>query len=396
MLKSIDADVIIVGAGLVGLAAAIAFTAQKKNVVLVSNYKPVMHQQQDGKNWDERVYALTPATENWLSDLGVWQHINQARVGAIDAMQVWGADAELLLKAEDAHLAKLGLIIENQNLINALWQKIHALDVTVITDAECLEMDCTLTNVQLSLENKVSKDQLQINAKLLVAADGIYSWIRQKLSIGIEHKNYHQTAIVANFLAEKPHREIARQWFNPHNTLALLPLPNQHVSMVWSLSTQQAAELLLLSADALSDQVQAQSENCLGELKLVGQIKSIELHQQTATKLIGERVVFVGDSAHQIHPMAGQGVNLGFRDVMKLAELTTKLHAMHDIGDTGFLRQYERARKADVMAMNYLTSGLDYLFASEQSLLKKLTQFGLRHINKQASTKKRLIMRAVS
>lgn len=398
--NAIQADVIVVGAGLVGLAAAIALAEQDKKVVLVSNYKlvPSYKSATSAKTdtWDERVYALTPATEHWLSALGVWQNIDKSRVSDIETMQVWGAGSELLLKAEDAHLAQLGLIIENQNLTSALWQKINALGMTVITDVNCVNIEHTQSETHLLLEDKSDKSLSKLTAKLIVAADGTQSWVRQRLNIGIDQKNYQQKAIVANFLAEKSHDQIARQWFQKHDTLALLPLPNQHVSMVWSLPTLQATELLALPAEGFSHRVEIQSNNVLGRLKLVSQIKSVELHQQTAAQLIAERTVFVGDAAHQIHPMAGQGVNLGFRDVMKLTELSTKLHALQDIGDTGFLRQYERARKADILAMNYLTTGLDHLFASEKTWLNKLTQFGLKQINQQSGIKKRLIQHAVS
>ena len=397
-INPITCDVIIVGAGLVGLTAAIALTLQQKNVVLISSYKPLINQAVESNRsvWDERVYALTPATESWLASLGVWPNVDQTRVCNIDAMQVWGADSELLLKAEDANLAKLGLIVENKNLMAALWQKVQALGVTVIADAECKYIEHKSANIELQLENKSVKNVITIYAKLLIAADGIHSWVRQKLNIDVIEKNYQQTAIVANFLAEKSHKHIARQWFNPHETLALLPLPGDHVSMVWSLPTQQASNLLTLAGNELSARVQMQSDHLFGDLRLLGQVKSIELHQQTAKQYIAERIVFIGDAAHQIHPMAGQGVNLGFRDVMKLVALSAQLKSMHDIGETGFLRQYERARKADVVSMNYLTSGLDYLFASEQKLLKKLTQFGLQHLNRQAGIKRILINQAVT
>lgn len=394
MIKQTDADVIVIGAGLVGLAAVVALAMQHKTVVLISSYKPSPPSVFTA--WDERVYALTPAIENWLISLDVWGSIDKSRVSAIDAMHVWNDDSALLLKAADANLAKLGLIIENQNLMAALWQKVAALGVTVITDAECIDIEYTRADIQLHLENKTSRNAFKLSAKLIIAADGIHSWVRQKLSVGVYCKDYQQTAVVANFLAGKPHGEIARQWFGKHDTLALLPLPNPLVSMVWSLPTQQATQLLLLPTDALSANVQAQSKEALGNLKLVGQVKSFELRQQTATQFIAERVVLIGDAAHQVHPMAGQGVNLGFRDVMKLTTLSDKLHALQDIGDMGFLRQYERVRKADVMAMNYLAAGLDYLFASEQRLFKKLTQFGLQHINRQPSIKKVLIRQAVS
>ena len=386
-----DCDVVVVGAGLVGLAAAIALSLQPKKVVLVSDKSmPDASANLNPDSWDERVYALTPATEAWFKDIGVWHYVNENRVNPIDAMHIWGAETDLVLNAADANVAKLGLIIENQQLMAALWQKLQSLGVLVVNDARCTKIEQSANAVILHAE-----PALQINAKLIVAADGLHSWVRQQANIAINVKNYHQVAVVANFVAENPHNNVAKQWFGVHDILALLPLPNRHVSMVWSVSTEKAAQLLALTSEQLCEQVQAQSQGLMGELSLIGQVKSAALNQQTALQLIAERVVLVGDAAHQVHPMAGQGVNLGFRDVMQLAQLTTKLHQMQDIGERAFLRQYERARKADVMSINGLTSGLDYLFATEQTLLKKLSNWGLKAIARQPSLKKLLINQAV-
>ncbi len=391
MANKTHADVIVVGAGLVGIATAIALAQQHKNVVLVSD-KPALQTKSASHSdaWDERVYALTPATENWLKAIGVWQFVDKNRVNPIDAMHIWGAETDLLLSAADANVSKLGLIIENAQLMAALWQQMSALGVTVVTDARCAKIEYAMNEVILHVEPTE-----RISAKLIVAADGLHSWVRQEANIALDIKQYKQVAVVANFKAEKPHHDEAKQWFGAHDVLALLPLPNQQVSMVWSVSTEKAAQLLALSKEALCKQVQLQSQGVLGELKQIGQIRSAALNQQTALQLIGERIVLVGDAAHQIHPMAGQGVNLGFRDVMKLTELTTNLVSMHDIGERSCLRQYERARKADMMSMNSLTSGLDYLFASDQTALKKLTNWGLRQIKRQPSLKKLLIQQAV-
>ena len=389
-MKALEADIVVVGAGLVGLAAAIAFTKQGKNVVLVDASKPEIKLK---KAWDERVYALTPATVAWLKALDVWADVDKSRVNDINAMHIWDAEAALILADSDANLPKLGVIIENQNLQHALWQQIKTLGVTLVTDAKCVSLHNTAYDTQLGLQGDIT-----IAAKLIVAADGVNSWLRQQAGIAIKQKSFLQTAIVANFIAEINHGNIARQWFAPHDVLALLPLPDKHVSMVWSMSTQKAAQLLMLSADELARSVHEQAQGVLGQLKPVGSMQSFELNQQTATKLIAERMALVGDAAHQIHPMAGQGMNLGFRDVMKLAELTTKYQDIkcQDVGDYNLLRQYERSRKADIVTMNSLTTGLDYLFASENSFVKTATHLGLRQLNRQAVIKKLLVQQAAA
>ncbi len=385
-----NADIIVLGTGLVGLAAAIAFAKQNRKVVLIDAKKPVETKQ---LAWDERVYALTPGSESWLKALGVWSGVDLSRVNAIHAMHLWdeASTDPLVLSDDDANLSKLGLIIENQNLMDALWQHIHVLGVTVITDAKCKFLENTGQYVQLGLD-----DDTKVSAKLLVAADGINSWVRQQTDITLKQKVFQQIAIVANFLAEKNHQNIAMQWFAPHETLALLPLPNQHVSMVWSVSTERANELLTLSSEDLTEMVETQSRKLLGNLQLAGKVLSFTLNQHTAAQLIAERIVLVGDAAHQIHPMAGQGVNLGFRDVMELQNLLSTSHPLQDIGENSFLRKYERSRRTDIATMSALTTGLDYLFASDIVLVKRLAHWGLRQLNRQTTIKKLLIQQAAT
>ncbi len=390
--QKLDADIIVVGAGLVGLAAAIAFAKQGKTAVLVDSNpaKIALPALKKSAAWDARIYALTTATEDWLKALEAWPGVDTGRVNAIDAMRLWNEnDQKLELNCKDANLPKLGVIIENQNLMAALWQQIIALGVTVITDAKCKLLEHTQHDITLSLEGAT-----KVSAKLIVAADGVNSWVRGQANIAVKKKYFQQTAIVVNFFAEKNHQNIARQWFAPHATLALLPLPNKHVSMVWSLSTEKADELLRLSGEELAAKVALQSKHELGTLQAIGKTLSFTLNQQTANALIAARVVLVGDAAHQIHPMAGQGVNLGFRDVMQLTSLATKLRTMQDIGEYSFLRQFERARKADIASMNTLTTGLDYLFASDSTMIKKVTNWSLRQLNSQAAIKKILIQQA--
>ena len=383
MNQSTETDVVIVGAGLVGLSAAVAFAKQGRQVTLVDS-KPIMHQK--SAEWDARIYAISLESETWLKDLGVWSFVDAARVCPIDAMHLWHASDTLILNSSDANVPKLGVMMESQNLMFALWQQVNALQVTVIAEVNGIALNNEPEKVCLLLDN-----QQQIQAKLLIAADGTQSWVRQQAAIGVQTKDFNQTAIVANFETELPHLNVAMQWFAPHETLALLPLVGKNTSLVWSVSTERAQALLNLSSDDFVAELEAYSQQKLGHLKLLGSMHSFKLCQQTAREVTTNRVVLVGDAAHQVHPMAGQGVNLGFRDVMELSYQATKLHALQDLGDAAQLRHYARSRKADILTMNTLTSGLDDWFAREAGLAKKLTHWGMRQLNQSSMLKKQLI-----
>ena len=366
-----------------GLSAVVAFAKQGKSVTLV-DAKAKMGKKSAG--WDARIYAISTETEVWLKKLGVWDYVDESRVCVIDAMQLWHASEELVLNSCDAHLPKLGVIMESQNLMYALWQQINILDVKVITEVNCVQLEHSSSTVNLFLDN-----HQQISADLLIAADGVNSWVRKQLNIAVQYKDFNQTAIVGNFSSQKPHQNCAKQWFASHETLALLPLVGQNLSLVWSLPTERASELLKLTHDELTHEVETYSKYATGDLKLIGDVFAFKLSQQTALANTSERVVLIGDAAHQLHPMAGQGVNLGFRDVMALTSLATKLHLMQDLGDEAYLRKYARARKPDTLSMNVLTSGLDILFASNNKFVKQFTNWGFRQLNRKVNVKKLLI-----
>lgn len=384
----IETDVVIVGAGLVGLTAAIAMAKQHQRVVLIDSRLP--KDSVSATAWDARIYALTENTIDWLKTLGIWSHLDTARISPIDGMALWEPHhtTPLMLRAEDANLMQMGCILENSNLMRACVQTLAELQLAV-TIAKPVSIQHQAQSITLTLDN-----QQAVQAKMLIAADGVHSWVRQHMQIGISFKSFHQTAIVANFKAELPHRDIAKQWFQSHETLALLPLPDQTVSMVWSVPHDRAQSLLALSGEDLAQTVRDHSHDVTGALALCGEVLSFDLNQQTAHTLVGERVVLMGDAAHQVHPMAGQGVNLGFRDVMQLTEMAAKLSTMHDIGDDGFLRRYERARQLDVVRMNMLTSGLDSMFASSAGWLQALTGRGMQAIDRQSWIKKYLVQTA--
>jgi 2-polyprenylphenol 6-hydroxylase len=392
--KAINCDVLVVGAGLVGLATAIALAEQGKQVVLVDTENSQVKQKTifEQQGWDARIYALTPATEAFLIRLGVWSFVDLLRINDVEAMALWSAESgrPLNLLAEDAHLSKLACIAESGHLMQALWKKLRALEVSVI-GAGCRTVDYDQDSVILHLDNDAN-----VRASLLVAADGAHSFVRQTLAIATKAKTFNQTALVANYRAEKKHDNVARQWFASHETLALLPLPQQHVSMVWALETSIAQTLLAMSDISLAEQVQKRANGLLGELQPIGQTFSFVLKQVTAERLIAQRVVLIGDAAHQIHPMAGQGANLGFRDVTCLENLIASSHAMQDIGELTFLRQYERARKADILSMNILTSGLNNLFSVQSTVVKKIVSHGMQQLDQYPSMKNILIQQAIA
>jgi len=381
-------EVAIVGAGLVGLSAAVAFAQQQKSVVLLDaqHGRPALV-----PAWDARIYALTQGSIDWLTQLGVWQFVDLSRVNPIAAMELWSPQRgqPLILNADDAHLPQMGCILESQNLVDACWQALNQTDVTVITDVTCVSVNNIGKHCSVAL-----RDGRCIEAKLLLAADGANSWVREQLNMAVRLKSFNQIGMVANFVAEHAHRNVASQWFAAHETLALLPLPENIVSMVWALPTNQANQLLSLPSETLIERIAQGTHHRLGKLKQMGCTQSFILNQKTASNLVASRVALIGDAAHQVHPMAGQGVNLGFRDVMQLQAVLANAHAMQDMGEYGFLRRYERSRKPDILGMHALTGGLDALFAVESNQVSKLLHYGMMELNRWPSAKGQLVHHA--
>ena len=195
MTQNIQADIVVVGAGLVGLAAAVACAKLGKKVIVIDAKKAAIKKQQA---WDARIYALTASTEAWLQVLGVWAEVDTNRVNTISGMQLWDVKGnKMALHEADANLAKLGVIIESQNLIYALMTQVNALGIKVFTNAQCIVLENTQEVIKLSLA-----DGCSISAKLIVAADGVDSWVRQQVNIAIKYKDFNQIAIVANFVVE--------------------------------------------------------------------------------------------------------------------------------------------------------------------------------------------------
>jgi ubiquinone biosynthesis UbiH/UbiF/VisC/COQ6 family hydroxylase len=220
--------------------------------------------------------------------------------------------------------------------------------------------------------------------------------VRRQAGIAVRVHDYDQIGVVANFECARAHDGTAFQWFRADGVLALLPLAGDRTSMVWSTGTSHARELMALDADALCRLVEEASGRALGALRLITPAAGFPLRRQRVERLVEPRAALVGDAAHIVHPLAGQGLNLGLRDVRELAGVLASRSPVSDCGDYGLLRRYERARKEDILALEMTTDGLQKLFSSTAVWLAGLRNLGLTLVNAQAPLKNLLIRHAVA
>lgn len=385
-------DVIIVGGGLVGTSLALALKPAGLNVALIETRPP--QSVPDDSSWDSRIYAISPGSAAFLENCGAWQDVPQDRVTQVESMQVSGDDvrSRLDFSAYDAGLRELAFIAENRLLHDALWRELlRAEHVRIFCPARCAGVEWNAHGARLWLEGGA-----ELTAKLTVAADGADSWLRTQAGIGIRPRDYGQLGVVANFTTELAHHCIARQWFLHDGILALLPLPEHRVSMVWSTSEPHGRELLALAPTALAERVEAASGSALGRLERITPQTAFPLKLQSVENLVKPRIALIGDAAHNVHPLAGQGVNLGFRDARELAAVLLERGAQGDCGDYALLRRYERARKEDILALRLTTDALQKLFDHNAVWLSRVRNLGLRLVNRQPQLKRLLVQQAVS
>ena len=338
--------------------------------------------------FDARTYALTPANVELLRRLGVWRHIPAARLQPVLAMHVYGDDgrSHLEFDAYRAGVPELAWIVEDAALQNALWQ---------VLDAEVIAGECE----RLELEGHALltlRGGRRVSGALVVGADGANSFVRQAAAIAATERGYEQAAVVANFHCEKAHDGVAYQWFQGGPVLALLPLPGRQVAMVWSLPADRAASVSKLAAEELCRAVEAASRGTLGRLTLSTPPKSYPLRKLRAQRLVQARVALVGDAAHVIHPLAGQGLNLGLQDAQALAAVLAAREPGRDPGEERLLRRYERQRAEPILAMNAVVDGLFRLFGSEGKQWSRLRNAGLNLTDRLPVLKNILIRQAMS
>jgi ubiquinone biosynthesis UbiH/UbiF/VisC/COQ6 family hydroxylase len=364
-------DVVIVGAGLVGASLALALSRQDRSLrlALVDAGAPAPL----AAAWDARIYALSPASVAYLSQLGAWQLIDPQRLTPVRAMRVFGdaGGARLDFSAYECAVAELAWIVESGRVQSALWQGLQSGGgVALHCPARCKRLLADDNAIEL-------EDGTVLQADLLVGADGGQSWLRNAAGIDVNVRPYGQLGVVANFECASAHEGIARQWFSAEGVLAWLPLPGKRVSMVWSAPEALARELLAMPPDALAARVARAGGDALGDMRLTGAPAAFPLNLSRADTLVRQGLALVGDAAHTVHPLAGQGVNLGFADAAALAGALAARESFRSCGDLRLLRRYERARAGDILAMRWATDGLARLFASRAGPVAWLRNTGL-------------------
>lgn len=391
-------DICVIGNGAVGKVAALGLAQAGLDVTLLrpATLAPVVAQTQV-QAWDVRVYALNHVAHDLLASLKVWDALEAARVAPVDAMVVNGDGASqaghLAFDAYAARVQSLAWIVEDANLNQALDTALKFTPNIKLLDAHAsaLAIDAACATITMANGDTLA-------AGLVIGADGSQSWVRGQCDIDIDYRSYGQRAIVTNFSCARPHDGVAYQWFSATDgVIALLPLPGQRVSLVWSAPEALAQTLLREPLTALAHRLAAYCAEPLGELTPLEPhvVKGLPLVFLRPQAITAERVALVGDAAHVVHPLAGQGMNLGFADVAALIATIVGREKQSDCGDARVLARYARSRKEEILLMQIATDGLNRIFSADFEPLRMARNFGMNLVDKLPFLKKRLIAHAL-
>ncbi|UTY56514.1 UbiH/UbiF family hydroxylase [Massilia sp. erpn] len=392
----VQTAVCIVGNGAIAKTTALAFAQSGHSVTLLGPPPSSAAKPGEEASWDVRVYALNHTAYKLLSRLKVWGAMDQARIAPVDAMLVSGDGTHaggLHFDAYGAHTGTLAWIVEERNLEQALDAALRfAQNVqTVSGRATALVREDDGASVRLD-------DGSVIKAALVVGADGANSWVRGQCDIGMDYRPYHQRGVVSNFACEKPHHGAAHQWFTcGQGIVALLPLPGNQVSLVWSAPDALADTLCSEGAQRLAARLAEFAADKLGALTPLQPevVRDFPLRLMRPHSLVSQRVALVGDAAHVVHPLAGHGMNLGFGDVEDLLRVISEREEQRSVGDERVLARYARARKEDVLLMQIATDGLQRLFGADLEPVRVARNLGLNLLDKLPGLKRRLISQAL-
>lgn len=380
-------QIVVCGAGIVGLASALALARRGQRVAVLAPRTTIEPALAD--TYHPRVYAISPASRRFLGELGVWDALPAGRIAPVQAMEIHGdADGRVTLHAWQAAQECLAWIVESGEIERVLIQAVRMFGIPWLDDRCTAWRDGRVATA--------NGDTLQ--AELFVGADGASSPLRQSAGLRHQARPYGDTGLVVHLDAELPHQHTAFQWFRDDGVLALLPLPDTadgpQVSMVWSMRTQLAEALRALPPEQQAAELErllAQTTHGrLGGLRVRSALHGFPLTLEQA-QMVGPGIALAGDAAHRLHPLAGQGLNLGLGDVEALASIVGGREAYRQAGDPRVLQRYQRARAEPVLAMRLATDGLHRLFGARGAPLAWLRNAGMQWVDALPFVKRQLI-----
>ncbi len=388
MSKALNVDVVIVGGGMVGLVLAAALVRNRFKVAIIESKKPTL-------SWPDkpcaRVSAINVASINILKNLEIWRELNKKSISSLMRLKVWDSigGGEIEFDSAEMGAKELGCIVENREIIRAAWQQLEKnSDAHLFCDQTPAELNRHERSVEIFLQDKQC-----IKASLCVGADGDNSWVRDQIHSEMKMRSYQQNAIVAVVETELLHQSTGWQAFSAAGPLALLPLqnPNQ-CAIVWSQTCDRAKQLMAMDELDFECELNNEFGLRLGHIKYLHDRRAFPLVMRHVAQYVDGRVVLIGDAAHTIHPLAGQGVNLGFLDAAALAQcLNDARHKQQDIGNLKSLRRYERWRRGDNAEMICAMRGFSDLFMTSSTVTVQLRSHGFNLVDKMPWLKKQFM-----
>ena len=388
-------DVVISGSGMVGGTLACLLAQSGKRVAVVERADLfAVPEMTDADGFDLRVSAISAASKSIFERIGVWSGVLARRLQAYEQMVVWDAtgSGEIRFDAAELGEAALGYIIENRVIQLALRERMQDDQcIAIFSGNDIQALDNASTDPVVTLD-----DGRELRSSLLVGADGAHSSIRRLSHIGWQQDDYGQSGLVCVVACDHPHQQTAWQRFLPEGPIAFLPLPQPNqCSIVWTVPADQADRLSTLAKSEFEAQLAAALDYRLGAVELVSERQHFPLSGRMAERFIADGVALVGDAAHTIHPLAGQGVNLGLKDASVLADIVVDTSSAKALGDWRRLRRYERARRGDCLAVQKSMEGFSLLFGNTVMPLRVIRNSGLSVLNAMPVAKKLLVRRAM-
>ena len=394
-------DIVIIGAGMVGLCVANLLAELPLSIAIVEAYEVHAWKAED---YSLRVSAVSAASQQTLDKACAWLAIKESRISNYTDMRIWeqaiDAVEALHFSSDDVGSESLGCIVENALIRSALKSSLDTQENQKVNTKTSITWYCPDKLLAIEVCEAHADVHLQsgtnLKSKLVIAADGANSVTRNKLNLPEVSRSYSQYGVVAQLKTEKPHQQTAYQRFHDQDVLGILPLASGDCSMVWSCSEIKAQSLLKLSDEQMGDKITEFSQGVLGSVSVIRSAQAFPLQLLHSRQYVIERVVLCGDAAHAVHPLAGQGLNLGLLDAAVLADvLIDAWKANYDLGDLSLLRQYERKRKGNNVKMMTLMDSLLAVFHSSNPVLEQARRVGMGLVNKVQPIKNTLIKQAL-